>query len=170
MSLKSRFVLAAVLFTLPTGCDQPQPEKAPVTAQNPPEAQTSEPEPEKRPNLVKRKTTEIVDKNKILTERPDLIEVQNSVTGSDPLTTSLTGYIAASSRVNVMNMQHQIDLMRASEDRNPTYQELMDMMRESRMELNALPDYQMYAYDDQSGKFLILEDPVAKKEFQDQAK
>ncbi|TWT64479.1 hypothetical protein Pan54_52430 [Rubinisphaera italica] len=128
------------------------------------------PEPEKRPNLLKRKTQEVVDKNKVMAENPALIEVENKVTGNDPLSTALTGYIAASSRVNVLNFQRQIDLMKATEDRNPTYQEIVDVIKQNNMEFNALPDYQMFAYDETTGGFGILEDPDAKKAFYDQVK
>ena len=127
-------------------------------------------EAKKRPNLLKRKTQEVVHMQKAMEENPKLIEVENKVSGNDPLTTTLTGYIAASSKINVMNMQHQIDLMRAAEDRNPTYDEIMELIKQHNMQFNALPDYQMYAYNEEQGIFTILEDPQAKKEFYDQAK
>lgn len=156
-------LLLIVAVVLMPGCkpNSTVTEKEPVAA----------PEPEKRPNLLKRKTQEVVDKNKVMAENPALIEVENKVTGNDPLSTALTGYIAASSRVNVLNFQHQINLMKAmNEDKNPTYEEIVDLIKQHNMEFNALPDYQMFAYDETTGGFGILEDPEAKKAFYDQVK
>jgi len=133
-------------------------------------AAPAEPAAEKRPNLLKRKTQEVVDMQKAMAENPKLIEVENKVNASDPLTASLQGYIAISSRANVLNFQHQVNIMKAAEDRNPTYQEIMDLIKQSNMEFNALPDYQTYAYDEKEGRFTILEDPDAKAAFEEKAK
>ncbi len=160
--LKRVTLLLLLAIVLMSGCKP----NSTVTEKEPAAA----PAPEKRPNLVKRKTQEVVDKNKVMAENPALIEVENKVSGNDPLSTALTGYIAASSRVNVLNFQHQIDLMKATEDRNPTYQEIVDVIKQNNMEFNALPDYQMFAYDEKTGGFGILEDPDAKKAFYDQVK
>ncbi len=127
----------------------------------------AKPAPVKRPNLLKRKTSEVLDKHKAMAENPKLIEVENKITGKDPLTVSLEGYISASSRINVLNFQHQVDLMRAMNDnRPPTYKEIVELIKQTKMEFNALPDYQKFAYDEKEGKFLILEDPEEKKRIQ----
>ncbi len=127
----------------------------------------AEPAPAKRPNLIKRKTSEVLDKHKAMAENPNLIEVENKITGKDPLTVSLEAYISASSRINVLNFQHQVDLMRAMNDnRPPSYEEIIKLIKQTKMEFNALPDYQKFAYDEKEGKFLILEDPQEKKRLQ----
>ncbi|MBL4884619.1 MAG: hypothetical protein JKY95_08810 [Planctomycetaceae bacterium] len=131
-----------------------------------PAGQAAAPAPEKRPNLLKRKTSEVADMNKAMADNPKLIEVENKITGSDPLSVALEGYISASSRINVLNFQHQIDLMKATDDRNPTYEEIVTLIKQTNMEFNALPDYQTFAYDEKEGRFLILEDPEKKKKFQ----
>jgi len=125
--------------------------------------------PAKRPNLVKRKTQVVVNYTLATEENPKLYEVENTITGKDPLSTSLEGYVAASSKVNKMQMQHQINLMKAPTGVNPTHEELMDAIKNNNIQLNALPDYQMYAYNEETGEFLILEDPEAKEEFQKEA-
>ncbi len=154
------FLLMPVLFC--TGCNEKE-----VKKKEPPQKQEQVQEkatPEKRPNLLKRKTSEILDKQKAMAENPNLVEVENRITGKDPLTISLEAYISASSRINLLNFQHQIDLMRAMNDnRPPSYEEIMKLIKQTKMEFNALPDYQWYAYDAKEGKFLILEDPEAKK-------
>lgn len=139
----------------PKPADQVQAEPAP-----------EKPAPKKRPNLLKRKTSEVLDKNKAMAENPNLIEVENKITGKDPLTVSLEAYISASSRINVLNFQHQVNLMKAMNDRNPTYQEIVDLIKQTNMQFNALPDYQKFAYDEKEGKFLVLEDPAEKKRIQ----
>ena len=139
-----------------------QPKQADVEKEKP------APAPVKRPNLLKRKTKEVADKYQAMADNPKLIEVENKITGKDPLTVSLQGYIAMSSKVNVLNFQHQINLMRAMNDRNPTYKEIVELIKTTRMEFNALPDYQTFAYDEKEGKFLILEDPEEKKRLKQQ--
>lgn len=137
---------------------QPAPEEAEAQADPPPPAE------EPRPVLTKRWTQEVVDMQQAMQENPKLVEVENKVTGSDPLTTSLEAYIAISSRANVLNFQHQLNILKAVEDRHLTYQEVMDLIKQTKMEFNALPDYQTYAYDGKQGRFTILEDPDAKAE------
>jgi len=150
------------------GCAKPvNPPTEPQVQQAEPAAEPeAAPAPEPRPNLLKRKTDQVVNKKTAMEENPQLIEVENKVNASDPLTSSLQGYIAISSRAHVLNFQHQVSLMKAAEDRNPTYQEILDLIKHTRMDFNALPDYQTYAYDEQNGLFTILEDPAVKEEFQ----
>ncbi len=158
--------LSILSSSLLIGCNDPAVQSP--TAQD--EAAPAPAAEEKRPNLVKRKTKVVLDKNKAMSENPNLVVTENRVSGNDPLTTVLTGYISAASQINVMNMKHQIDLMKAADDRYPTYDEFMAMMAQHNLELNALPDYQNYAYDDKTGEFVILEDPEAKAAFYEQAK
>ncbi len=162
-----KFILPSCLLSvmlLLLGCNKKEIEKKdPQPKQEQAEAK---PVPAKRPNLMKRKTSEVLDKNKAMAENPNLVEVENKITGKDPLTVSLEAYISASSRINVLNFQHQVDLMRAMNDRPPTYKEIVDLIKKTKMEFNALPDYQKFAYDEKEGKFLILEDPAEKKRIQ----
>ncbi|WP_013626385.1 hypothetical protein [Rubinisphaera brasiliensis] len=174
-SVAARFVYSLLLtgLLLTTGCNDAfrsieEPAKPAGEAKQ--EQAAAPVAEEKRPNLVKRKTQEVVDMQKAMAENPKLIEVENKINASDPLTASLQGYIAISSRANVLNFQHQVNIMKAAEDRNPTYQEIMNLIKQSNMEFNALPDYQTYAYDEKEGRFTILEDPEAKAAFEAKAK
>ena len=160
----NRFVANCFLMTLLicSGCNEKEVKKK--EPQQKQEQVREKPIPVKRPSLVKRKTSEVLDKQKAMAENPKLVEVENRITGKDPLTISLQAYLSASSRINLLNFQHQIDLMRAMNDnRPPTYKEILTLLKQTKMEFNALPDYQWYAYDAKEGKFLILEDPEAKK-------
>lgn len=165
-------LIAGILPFCSSGC-KPNTPAPPRTENVEVPAGQAEPAPEQpaepRPVLTKRWTQEVVDLQKAQAENPKLVEVENKITGTDPLTTSLQGYIAISSRANVLNFQHQVNLMKAAEDRNPTYDEIMTLIKQTKMEFNALPDYQTYAYDQQAGKFTILEDPDAKAKFEQQA-
>lgn len=152
-----------------TGCEGPKRPAAPQAEQAAPAEQPAEaPAPEPKQNLLQRKTDQVVEKRQAMADNPQLVEVENKVNAADPLTASLQGYIAISSRANVLNFQHQVNLMKAAEDRNPTYQEILDLIKQTRMEFNALPVYQTYAYDEQNGVFTILEDPAIKADFQKQ--
>jgi hypothetical protein len=48
------------------------------------------------------------------------------------------------------------------EERNPTYAEFIKMMRENNVEFTALYAWQVYAYDPQDGRLVILEDSSLK--------
>lgn len=130
-------------------------------------AATPAAEQPRQPNLVKRRTSEVLHKQKAMSENPKLVQVENKVNASDPLTSSLQGYISISSRANVLNFQHQLNLMKAMNEsgKAPTHAEVLQLLQQTQMDFNALPDYQFYAYDEETGTFLILEDTEAKEKF-----
>lgn len=119
----------------------------------------------KRPSLVKRKTSEVLDMKKAMAENPNLIEVKNVIKGKDPISTSLSGYIHLASKINVDTFNYQVRILKATEDRNPTYDEIVQFIKECKVKFNALPDNQKYAYDEREAKFTILEDPTIESAF-----
>ncbi len=175
-------LLLGVVVLNGVGCDKPaSPPSSPTAtpAETPADssgemqesssAETTEATPApaepKRPNLVKRTTKEVLDKKKAMEENSNLVEVENKITAQDPLSASLQGYITIASRANVLNFQHQLNIMKAMNDGNPSYADVLQLLQQTNMDFNALPDYQYYAYDEQNGTFVILEDTVAKEKF-----
>jgi hypothetical protein len=164
-----KFALSGVclLMLCVTGCKKPDAVKPP---DNPAPVAQQEPVPEPpRPNLVKRTTNLVVDRTVAMAENPNLVDKVNKVSGSDPLTIALKGYVAISSQANVIAFQHNIDILKASEDRNPTFTEIQEFIKANNVTFNALPDYQWYAYDQETGTFSLLEDPVLKKKLREAA-
>ena len=121
----------------------------------------------KRPPLIKRKTSKVVNMQKAIAENPKLFPVENKLKYKDPISGPLSAYVSLSSKVNVIAFQHNLNLLRAMKERGEklTYEEVVQSIKETKMEFNALPDNQTYAYDEKTGQFLILEDPDIKNSF-----
>ena len=104
----------------------------------------------------------LVDKNKALAENPKLVEVENTINASDPFTAAAQSYFTIGSRAHVLAFKHNVDIYKATNDRNPTFTEFEQMIKQANVELKGLKPWQAYAYDDQSGAISILEDPDEK--------
>lgn len=112
----------------------------------------------------------IVDKHKALAENPELVEVVND--------TNATGYFdavsqtafSAQSRVNKMtmeynaNLQSYLDASDGAKDPKPqSFEEFNQVAKLNSNNIKGLYPWQVYAYDEQTGKVCILEDRAEKK-------
>ena len=97
-------------------------------------------------------------------KNPKVVEVDNKVTGSDPLTVTFNAYVSATSRATVLNFKHQMDILRdTNDDKYPTFKEAQKLMKQLNIELAAtLPPYQLYAYDAKTGGIVVIEDKGEK--------
>lgn len=94
---------------------------------------------------------------------PKIVEVDNKVTGSDPLTASFSAYVSITSRATAANFKHQMDILKETNDgKYPTFKEAEKLMKQLGIELNALPPYQLYGYDAKTGGLVVLEDKAEK--------
>lgn len=163
--MRLALILSVGLFA--AGCadrvkePEQQAEEAPaaVPQQAAPEAAPEQP---KKVPITKREAR-LVDKNKAMQENPALIEVENKITAGDPLSAVAQGYFTIGSRAQVAAMEHNIRIQRELNDRWPTFEEFQQSLKQSNVQLSALYPYQMYAYDDQTGGLVILEDPEEKR-------
>jgi hypothetical protein len=168
--MRLALILSAGLIT--TGCadrvKEPEqqaeaaPAAAPQQAAEPGPAADPAPEPPKKVPITKREAR-LVDKNKAMQENPALIEVENEINASDPFTAVAQSYFTLGSRAQLLNWKHNLDLMHAAEGRWPTFAEFQQSLKQSNVQLNGLYPYQMYAYDDQTGGLVILENPEEKR-------
>lgn len=138
----------------------PQPAANPAAA-NPPAA--PEQPPAKPTGSILGKTTgKIVDLVEAK-KNPKVVEVDNKITGSDPLTASFGAYVSITSRASALNFKHQMDILKATNDgKYPTFKEAEKLMKQLHLELTELPPYQMYGYDAKSGGIVVLEDKAEK--------
>ena len=114
-------------------------------------------------NLVQRMRARFVDREAALQENPNLVDTQNRITAGDPLSTAGQGLFAATSQLSVLAMQNNINIMKAVEDRNPTFAEMEKMLKDNNIEMTGLYPYQIYAYDAKTGTISVMEDPVEKE-------
>lgn len=135
----------------------------------PPGTEENQPAPvPKKKNLLKRKTSLVVDKKAAMEKYPHLVEVENTVNTDSYLGAVSSAYIAASSKANIAAFQHNLNIARELNDgNNLPFDEVQTYIKQMNIQFNDLPYYQMYAYDETSGKFVILEDPLEKQRMKD---
>ena len=112
-------------------------------------------------SILGRRTAKVGDAQKVK-RNPKIVEVENKISGSDPLTVSASAYVSMASRISTLGFQSALKNYKALNDRNPTYAEFMDMVKQNRVEFAALPPYQMYGYGAQKGGLVNLEDKAKK--------
>lgn len=149
------------------GCDQPKrkvlPQPAPnvqgAPAENAPDAAPAPNQPQGFSQLE----WKLVDKRKALEENPALIETENHTNASDPFSAAAQSYFTIGSQANILNFRHNLDILKAAEDRNPTFEEFNTMFKQANVQLKGVYPWQVYAYDDQEGTICILEDRAEKE-------
>lgn len=135
----------------------------------PPGTKENQPPPvPKQENRFKRKTDLVVDMKAAMEKYPHLIEVENKITSGNYLGALAEGYFAASSRANVLAFQHSLDVAKqlTVDGDNLPFSEVQTYIKQHGVKFNELLPYQMYAYNQDTGKFTILEDPEMKKEYE----
>lgn len=136
-------------------------------AANPPPAVNPAAAPEQPPakpsgSIIGKTTGKIVDLAEAK-KNPKMVEIDNKITGSDPLTASFSAYVSITSRATTLNFKHQMDILKATnDDKYPTFKEAEKLMKQLHIELSALPPYQLYGYDAKTGGLVVLEDKVEK--------
>ncbi len=139
----------------------PQPAANQQPAANP-AAAPEQPVAKPSGSIIGKTTGKIVDLAEAK-KNPKMVEVDNKITGSDPLTVSFNAYVSATSRATALNFKHQMDILKATnDDKYPTFKEAEKLMKQLHIELNALPPYQLYAYDAKTGGLVTLEDKAEK--------
>ncbi len=139
----------------------------PQPAANPPSDANATAVPEQpaaKPSgsIIGKTTGKIVDLAEAK-KNPKMVEVDNKITGSDPLTASFGAYVSITSKATALNFKHQMDILKATnDDKYPTFKEAEKLMKQLHIELNALPPYQLYAYDAKTGGLVTLEDKAEK--------
>lgn len=112
--------------------------------------------------IISKTTGKIVDLAEAK-KNPKMVEVENKVSGTDPLTVSFNAYVSITSRASVLNFKHQMDILKETNDgKYPTFKETEKLMKQLNIQLSELPPYQLYAYDAKTGGIVLLEDKAEK--------
>ncbi len=137
----------------------PQPATAPAVD---PAAAAATPPAQPNSSIIGKTTRTIVDLAEAK-KNPKIVEIDNKITGSDPLTASFSAYVSITSRATALNFKHQMDILKATnDDKYPTFKEAEKLMKQLNLELTALPAYQLYGYDAKTGGIVVLEDKAEK--------
>lgn len=110
------------------------------------------------------KTTAKVVNAKEAKQNPNVKEVENKITGSDPITVAASAYVALRSKPQVLAFQATLKQIKEGEGRTPTYDEFMQLMEQNRIEFTELYPWQMYGYEPDTGGIVVLEDSQKKAE------
>jgi hypothetical protein len=93
-------------------------------------------------------------------------EATTKITAKDPITLPGNAYVTMIGRTSILNIEHAVDLYRATNDRYPKdYEEFMtEIIKSNNIALPQLPYYQKYGYDEKEHKLVILEYPDLKNQ------
>jgi len=116
-----------------------------------------------KPVPITKREAKLVDKKQALQENPALVEVENKITAGDTLTAVAQSYFTIGSKAQVLAMQRSIQIQKELNNRWPTFEEFEKSLKQAGVQLQGLYAYQMYAYDEDTGGIVILEDRAEKK-------
>ena len=134
----------------------------PAQESPPAQGEPAQPAPEQKPGIIGKMTAKVVDKQKAMSENPSGVVKENTPEGQDPLSYAASAYISLRSKASTFGFQSELKNFKALNERNPTYDEFMDMMKRNRIEFAELPPFQMYGYNAETGEIVVLEDPDDK--------
>jgi len=164
---------AVLVSTFLTGCIDPSmiaPKEAAKTEEPAPLAPAANAAPAAAPGPaageagLAKDNTKLVDKKQALAENPNLIVTTNRIDASDPVSAAAQSYFAIGSRAQLYNLKHQIDILKAdNNNKPPSFAQFNDLLRQNNVKLAGLYRWQIYAYDDETGDIVILEDHAMKK-------
>lgn len=148
--------------------EKPQKQEMPAAVEQPVVENKNSPKNETKKSIIHKTTAVVVDAKKALAN-PDIEIVDGKIKGFDPFTQAGSAYVSMASRVSTLGMQQAVKAHKALNDRFPSYDEYMKMMKEYRIEFAQLPPYKMYGYDAETGNILVLQDKKKKAQLYKEA-
>jgi len=145
--------------TIPPQSGSPVPQTSAAANTTPPAQQP--PAANQDRSILGRTTAQVIDYN-VYKANPFIVIVDNQVTGKDPLTVAASTYVAATSRASAANFKHQLNILKATSGKPPTFKEYTQLSKKMRIELAGLPRYQAYAYDESTGGLFVIENKEYK--------
>ena len=118
----------------------------------------------------------IVDKHKALAENPNLVEVENSTEAGDYFSAVFQSYFSATSKLNKASMEYNAQLQAQlnaidgrSDPKPPSFEEFNEQAMMNPNNIKGLLPWQVYAYDEKTGKVTILEDREERDRLREEA-
>lgn len=136
---------------------------SPETPSNEQPAEEPAPEPKPKKGVIHQTTDEVVDAKEWL-KKQGIQARDGNIEGVDPFSQAASGYFTLAARASTLGLQQQVQHYKALNDKFPSYKEFMQMMRDNRIEFAKLRWYEIYGYNEDTGKILVLVDTVAKEE------
>ncbi|MBC8289689.1 MAG: hypothetical protein H8E37_05160 [Planctomycetes bacterium] len=93
------------------------------------------------------------------TQDPKVIEVENKINASDPLTASYQSYFSIGSRAMILAFKHNLNLQKELNGGSwPSFEQFSADIKKMNVELVPILPWQMFAYNQQNGSIVLLED------------
>ncbi len=160
--------LALLLMLVGCGLVKTEETAAPAVKAKPAPVEQKVAKPNK-PVHFKKRVAKLVNKQDAMAANPDLVETRNRINSNNYLTAVAQGYFSAASQIQMIQLEHTVKHMQALENRWPTLEEFQKILDDNNIKLGSLYEYQMYAYDPDTGGISILEDKVKKQAAKDAA-
>lgn len=97
------------------------------------------------------------------TQNPKIVEVENKINASDPLTASYQSYFTIGSRATILAFKHNLNLQKQLNDGNwPSFEQFSADVKKMNIKLVPILPWQMFAYNQQNGSIVLLEDKADK--------
>lgn len=138
----------------------------PAQAEPPKEETAAETTAEKKPNkgIIGKTSNVVVDANKARQDPEIVLAEGANEAGVDPFSQAGSAYFSTMAKVSTLGMQQAVNMKKAVEGRWPTYDEYMAIMKQNNVEFVKLRSYEMYGYDEKTGKILVLMDKRLQRE------
>ena len=133
------------------------------SADTPEPAPAPQETPKPKKGVIGQTTAQVVDAKEWL-QKPGIQAKDGKIEGVDPFSRTASGYFTLAAQTSTLGLQQAVQHYKALNDKFPPYEEFMRMMQENRIEFTKLRWYEIYAYNEDTGKILVLEDTVAKEE------
>jgi len=96
-------------------------------------------------------------------KNPRIVQVENRIDASDPLTASYQSYFSLGSRATLAGFRHNLNLQKELNGGNwPSFEEFSRSVQQMRIEFVPILPWQMLAYDQTDGSLVLLEDKGEK--------
>lgn len=97
------------------------------------------------------------------TQNPKVVEVENKIDASDPLTASYQSYFTIGSRATILAFKQNLNLQKELNGGNwPSFEQFSADVKKMNIELVPILPWQMFAYNQKNGSIVLLEDKADK--------
>ena len=96
-------------------------------------------------------------------DHPETVVVDDKVEGWDPFSTAGSAYVAMTNKIGLLQFQSDLNLLKASEGRPPTYEEFTARVKQYGIKYHDEHPYRLYGYNEETGTMVMLEDKGLKR-------
>ncbi|MEZ6047721.1 MAG: hypothetical protein R3C11_19505 [Planctomycetaceae bacterium] len=145
-----------------TGCSKPPQEEAqakPQQEENLVGVAALAGEKDKK-GIIGKKTQTVHNFKELKKQQPDLEEIKKDLENTNYIKQTMDIYKKTGSEASRLGMQQMVEVHKAQYDKYPTYDEFMEYLTSSGSSFTMLPAKEAYAYDEDTGRIMIVPRPA----------